>query len=596
MRALGEAATQLPWLSPCAASLAALARAPAAAWLAVRRDPGAVLLIVRQTAPSLTSPALSFFPSLLRDPAILEGSLRFLAPVPGARGPESACFVDWNQPAVRPVYEASLSYAQLAFRLAAETGRCDPDNAWVAGLLAPLGWLAVCATAPTGAAACLEDPDLPRHPVRVQQSRWGLDQAGIARRLGRHWRLPAWLAAVVGHVGLPVEFAAPLGADPNLLRVVQLAVSLAQQRGARLHLPVGTGPDENAAALGLSAAAVAPESGWQKAENGPPGLSGAAGASPSEPLVWRAPTDVPLLRDLLELAADHLRARDVLALEQRDRDFDQLHYAFQQQCRGEAARLQEQKLAALAEVAAGAGHEINNPLAVISGQAQYLLGHLQAESQRLRAEGNLEEEDSPLPSAFWPLPPGTERALRTIVGQAQRIHQLLNELMQFARPPRPQKQLVDAPRLVREVVTSLAGLAVERRVRLLGPEGETPGLSLYADPRQIRTALTCLLRNAIEAAPADGWAGVRLETPSPERLELVVEDSGSGPATSQCEHLFDPFYSGRHAGRGRGLGLSTAWRLVREHGGEVRYEGVPKGPTRFVISLPRETSNNGAAA
>src|SRR5262245_2263173 len=136
---LGEAAANLPWLSPCAASLVALARAPTpAVWDAVRADPGSVLLLLRHALPPGTSSGLSFFPSLLRDAAPFEAALRHLAqPGPG--------FVDWDQPAFRPVYHACLTYARLAYRLANRTDLCDPDNAWVAGLLAPLGWLAACA-------------------------------------------------------------------------------------------------------------------------------------------------------------------------------------------------------------------------------------------------------------------------------------------------------------------------------------------------------------------------------------------------------------------------------------------------------------------
>jgi signal transduction histidine kinase len=66
----------------------------------------------------------------------------------------------------------------------------------------------------------------------------------------------------------------------------------------------------------------------------------------------------------------------------------------------------------------------------------------------------------------------------------------------------------------------------------------------------------------------------------------VVEDSGPGPAEADLDHLFDPFYSGREAGRGRGLGLAIAWRLARVNGGDVRYAPVPGGPTRFVLELP----------
>ena len=71
-------------------------------------------------------------------------------------------------------------------------------------------------------------------------------------------------------------------------------------------------------------------------------------------------------------------------------------------------------------------------------------------------------------------------------------------------------------------------------MQLISPEADHP-IQLSADPRQISTALECLLRNAIEAAPAGGWASLRLEMPAPERLDLIVEDSGTGPAPAQRE-------------------------------------------------------------
>jgi two-component system, NtrC family, sensor kinase len=66
-----------------------------------------------------------------------------------------------------------------------------------------------------------------------------------------------------------------------------------------------------------------------------------------------------------------------------------------------------------------------------------------------------------------------------------------------------------------------------------------------------------------------------------------VEDGGPGLTAEAAEHAFDPFYCGRSAGRGRGLGLPTAWQFVRQNGGELRYAPAPDGPTRFVVSLKR---------
>jgi signal transduction histidine kinase len=282
----------------------------------------------------------------------------------------------------------------------------------------------------------------------------------------------------------------------------------------------------------------------------------------------------PRLADLLALAADNRRLRAGRGGGQLEAELDILHRALAEQRAQEEERLRAQKLRALAEFAAGAGHEINNPLAVISGQAQYLLGH----------ESDLERR----------------KALETIVGQTRRIHQLLRDVMQFARPPAPHRQPLDLARVVEETAVALGEYAAERKVRLrvplpLGPRPEGP-LTVLADSAQLRTALTCLLRNAIEAAPADGWAGIRLLAGQGGTAEVVIEDSGQGLPPAQREHLFDPFYSGRAAGRGPGLGLPTAWSLARQQGGDVVLASLPGEPTRFVLRLPLHVEPSPALA
>lgn len=536
--ALGEAAARLPWLVPAASTLAALARSAAvSAWNVLRFDPSAVLLTLRQV-PTAGPTSL---PLLLQHPEVLDGAVRLTdRPVEG--------FVDWNRPGCRTVYRASLQYAQAARLLAERSGRVDAEAAWSAGLLAPLGWQALCAVATAQAEACLTDPDLCRESAAVQQRRWGRDQASIARRLCRRWGLPSWLAAPIGHLDLSAEHAVILGAEPNLFRVVQLAVTIVQARDSGLSLtPAGTA-EENARALALSPAALEGIA-----------VHAATVEVPAEP--WKPPEAVPLLRELLLLAAEKRRVSEAPTLLALEADVDHLHDALREQQCAEVERLRGQKLSALAEFAGGAGHEINNPLAVISGQAQYLLAH---------------ESD-----------PTRQRSLQTIIGQTKRIHQILSELMLFARPPKPRKQAVDVSALTQTAVDSLAELASQRRIALVYTPPGRP-LTLFADPKQIQTAVLCLLRNAVEAAPAEGWASVRVETPQPGLVHWVVEDNGSGPEAAKLEHLFDPFYSGRHAGRGRGLGLPTAWQLARNHGGEVRFEGSPAGHTRFIFSLPVE--------
>jgi signal transduction histidine kinase len=562
-----EAVAELPWLCPGADALRALARADGAAcWAAVRHDPATVLLAARR-AEAFHTPAAPFPPSCLHDPALLETVLRHLREHPG-RG-----FVDWGGEG-RAVHQAALRYARGARHLAEQTGRCDPEHAWAAGLLAPLGWLAVAAADPGAAAACLADPDHARQPIATQRRHWGLDAAALARRAARRWSLPDWVAAVAGRLGLDAETASGFGAEPELFRVVQAAVALVQEGGGGLGLEVGTTPSEAAASLGV-----------KRSEMGP-GVEEEAAPGP-----FHDPAGVPLLPDLLALALENRRLRAAPAVRRLEAEVDGLHDALREARASEAERLRAQKLESLAEFAAGAGHEINNPLAVISGQAQFLLNKLRGPRSRLVENeiGDATDGEPVLPSLAAA---DAEAPLRKIIEQAQRVHLILRDLMQFARPPRPHRQGFDLGELVREVAASLDDLAGQRRVRLIfvPPGGPVP---LHADPSQVRTAVTCLLRNAVEAAPADGWAGVRLEA-GEDRVEVVVEDNGAGPPAPQREHLFDPFYSGRSAGRGRGLGLPTAWRLAREQGGDVRFVSLPDGPTRFVLSLSRAPANGAA--
>src|SRR5262249_20704066 len=137
-----------------------------------------------------------------------------------------------------------------------------------------------------------------------------------------------------------------------------------------------------------------------------------------------------------------------------------------------------------------------------------------------------------------------------------------------------------------EVAASLAELASARAVRV-EVQARPERLPVRLDAEQVRIVLSCLVRNAIEAAPAGGWARLVMGAPAGDQVEVAVEDSGPGPAPPQRESLFDPFFSGRNAGRGRGLGLPVAWRLARQQGGDLRLEPArPDQPTRFVLTLP----------
>jgi signal transduction histidine kinase len=260
---------------------------------------------------------------------------------------------------------------------------------------------------------------------------------------------------------------------------------------------------------------------------------------------------------LLRLAAESRRRNGPGLVARLEDEIDSLHGVVADLSERMGNRLRDAKLEGLAELAAGAGHEINNPLAIISGNAQRLL----------RTEADPERHES----------------LQAVVRQANRIALLLRDLMHFARPPKPESRVFRAVELLNSVRDDVTALADERGVRLEPDHGHTHAW-LHGDAKQLRHALAAVVRNAIEAAPHEGWVRVSCDSPEDGTPSIVVEDNGPGMPADVAEHAFDPFYSGRVAGRGRGLGLPTAWKLIRQNGGDLVYLPSP-GPTRFVVTL-----------
>lgn len=220
-------------------------------------------------------------------------------------------------------------------------------------------------------------------------------------------------------------------------------------------------------------------------------------------------------------------------------------------------RLRDARLAAMAELAAGAGHEINNPVATIVGRARQLLAS---------------ESD-----------PNRRRALATIASQALRIRDMIGDLMLFARPPEPEPATIDLADVARQVVAPLADRADEANVTL-SVEAEQP-VAAFADPQQLAVALAALVENAMNAVDAGGHVAVAAFDTS-DGPTLTVRDDGRGFSDADREHAFDPFYSGRQAGRGLGFGLPKAWRIVTLAGGTIHIESQP-GETIVTMTLLR---------
>jgi len=249
-------------------------------------------------------------------------------------------------------------------------------------------------------------------------------------------------------------------------------------------------------------------------------------------------------------------AVDVLpALAARLARLDQLENHFQE-------TLQTEKLESLAEFSAGAGHEINNPLAIIGGRAQLLL----------------EDETDP----------ERRRELAVVNAQVKRAHEMIADMRLFSRPPLPEPETMDLVALVDGLVTDLAPQAAERAISLSRSGGEAP-LQIDADRAQLEVALRALCKNSLEAIGHNGHVEIALEG-APGHVRIRVSDDGAGIRPEHRRHLFDPFYSARQAGRGLGFGLSKCWRIVTNHGGRIEVESEPGQGAVFTITLPQRSS------
>ena len=223
------------------------------------------------------------------------------------------------------------------------------------------------------------------------------------------------------------------------------------------------------------------------------------------------------------------------------------------------ARLETEKLAAMAEFAAGAGHEINNPLTVIAGRAQLSLR---------------EEED-----------PERRRALALISAQAKRAHEMIADMMLFARPPQPEPALIDVVELVDRVIEEVSPRAARQEI-VVSRAGHAGPVNIEADGTQLTVALRAMCQNSIEAIGRQGHVEIGVHA-SAQNVEIRIADDGPGIPPAERPHVFDPFYSARQAGRGLGLGLSKCWRIVTNHGGRINVDSRPGHATVFTISLPR---------
>ncbi len=227
------------------------------------------------------------------------------------------------------------------------------------------------------------------------------------------------------------------------------------------------------------------------------------------------------------------------------------------------SRLRTEKLASMKQLAYGASHEINNPLANISTHAQTILA-IEVDHEK-------------------------RHKLAVIYEQAIRAHEMISDMMLFAHPPAISKQRVAVRLMVNKILHELEPVFQQSEdIEIFVTVG--PGVSdIEVDPTQISVAIKNLIQNSIEAIcskSGEGRIEVRVDRLEAETI-ISVWDNGLEISDEVQKHLFDPFYSGREAGRGLGFGLSKVWTIARLHGGTIEYNDREKSGSQFILRLPQ---------
>lgn len=236
----------------------------------------------------------------------------------------------------------------------------------------------------------------------------------------------------------------------------------------------------------------------------------------------------------------------------------------------EAQVIQASKLASIGELAAGVGHEINNPINGIINCADILLDSLEA--------GCKDHQFAEL-----------------VRSEADRIAAIVKSLLAFSRQDREQHSLARLSDIVQSVL-SLSGKRIEKShiILILDVPETLPKVKCRSE--QMQQVLMNLIINAIHtlderypAAHEDKRLNIVAKTVTLRDrpfLRLTVEDFGAGVAPENMERIFDPFFTTKGRDRGTGLGLSVSDGIVKDHGGLISVESEVLGFTRFHVDLP----------
>lgn len=229
--------------------------------------------------------------------------------------------------------------------------------------------------------------------------------------------------------------------------------------------------------------------------------------------------------------------------------------------------LHTQKLASIGELSAGLAHEINNPLAIIRQEAEWM--RLILKNQQLPAQ-ELDE---------------LQESLGQIIHQVDRSKEITHSLLDFARKREPVIQAVDVNKLIESMTLLVEKEAKHHHIKIIR-QYDLNLPPVYGDAPQLRQVILNLLNNATYAIQKDGVITIATRKAGNNSLSIVVSDTGGGIPPENLPKIFDPFFTTKPPGKGTGLGLSISHGIIQKLGGQISVASTVGQGTTFTITLP----------
>ncbi len=226
-----------------------------------------------------------------------------------------------------------------------------------------------------------------------------------------------------------------------------------------------------------------------------------------------------------------------------------------------------EKLASLGTLAAGVAHEINNPMTVILGFTEHLLG----QTQEL---------------------PAVHETLEVIEEEGLRCKKIVENLLTFARAPERTETAADINQILGRTLAVVKNTLLTKKVRL--ESSFSPDLPIAAgDPQELQQVFINLINNARDAMKGGGVLKVETKpAPDGKRVAIEFSDTGNGIPREAQTKIFDPFFTTKRTGEGTGLGLSLSHGIITKFGGNINFTTFPaeeypeKHGTTFTVYLP----------